>query len=474
MPDAALPSPPAGMSRARARAVALVVAGAFFMEFLDGTVIATALPAMAQDFGRPVVTLSVGISAYLLALAVFIPLSGWVADRLGTRDVFTAAIALFTAASMLCGLCDGLWSFVAARVLQGIGGAMMVPVGRLAVLRTTEKSALVGAIALLTWPALAAPVLGPPVGGLLTTYASWRWIFFLNVPLGLAAIALSFRLMPNLREAARRRFDRVGFVLSGLALSLFMEGLELASGTGPGWMAPLLLLAGLALGAAAVRHGLRTAEPLLDLGVMRIAAFRVVITGGTVFRVTINTVPFLLPLLFQVGFGLDAFQSGLLVLATFLGNIGMKPFTTAIMRRSGFRGSALGAGLLASATMLVCAVLTPATPLPVLLPVLFVSGLTRSMQFTVLNTLGFADIPPPRMSGASTLASVAQQMSVGMGVALGAAMLHLVASRHGGPPVLADFHLVFAALAVLMLAGLPPFIRLPRDVGAEVSGHRPA
>ena len=474
MPDTAFPSPSAGMTPARARAVALVVAGAFFMEFLDGTVIATALPAMARDFGRPVVTLSVGISAYLLTLAVFIPLSGWVADRLGTRDVFTAAIAVFTAASMLCGICDGLWSFVAARVLQGLGGAMMVPVGRLAVLRTTQKSALIGAIALLTWPALAAPVLGPPVGGLLTTYASWRWIFYLNVPLGLAAIALSLALMPNLREEARRRFDRVGFVLSGLSLSLFMEGLELASGDGPGWMAPLLLAAGLAFGVAAVRHGLRTAQPLMDLAVMRIPAFRVVMTGGTVFRVTINTVPFLLPLLFQIGFGLDAFQSGLLVLATFLGNIGMKPFTTWVMRRWGFRGSAVGAGLLASLTMLVCAVLTPATPLPIMLVILFTSGLTRSMQFTVLNTLSFADIPPPRMSGASTLASVAQQMSIGMGVALGAAMLHLVTLRHGGPPRLADFHLVFAGVGLLMLAGLPPFLRLPRAIGAEVSGHRPA
>ena len=474
MPDTALPSPSTGMTPARARIVALVVAGAFFMEFLDGTVIATALPAMARDFGRPVVTLSVGISAYLLALAVFIPLSGWVADRFGTRDVFTAAIAVFTGASMLCGVCDGLWGFVAARLLQGLGGAMMVPVGRLAVLRTTEKSALVGAIALLTWPALAAPVLGPPVGGLLTTYASWRWIFFLNVPLGLAAIALSVILIPNLREQTKRRFDRVGFVLTGLALSLFMEGLELVSGDGPGWMAPLLLVAGLVLGVAAVRHGLRTPHPLLDLDVMRIAAFRVVITGGTVFRVTINTVPLLLPLLFQIGFGLDAFHSGLLVLATFLGNIVMKPFTTWIMRRWGFRGSAVVAGMLASLTMLACAFLTPATPLPILLPILFISGLTRSMQFTVLNTLGFADVPPPRMSGASTLSSVVQQMSIGMGVALGAAMLHLVTLRHGGPPVLADFHLVFAGVAVLMLAGLPPFLRLPSDVGAEVSGHRPA
>jgi EmrB/QacA subfamily drug resistance transporter len=462
------------MTPGRARVVALIVAGAFFMEFLDGTVIATALPAMATDFGRPVVSLSVGISAYLLTLAVFIPLSGWVADRYGTRDVFAAAIAVFTAASMVCGLCDGLWPFVAARVLQGLGGAMMVPVGRLAVLRTTEKSALVGAIALLTWPALAAPVLGPPVGGLLTTYASWRWIFYLNVPIGLMAMGFAWWLMPNLREERRRPFDAPGFVLGGVSLALLMEGFELASGAGPVWAAPVLLVAGAALGVAAVRHGLRARHPLLDLSVLRVPTFAAVIAGGSVFRVTISTVPFLLPLLFQVGFGLDAFQSGMLVLATFLGNIGMKPFTTWVMRRHGFRTTAIVTGLLASVSLGACALLYPSTPVPVLVVVLFCGGLTRSMQFTVLNTLAFADVASSRMSGASTLASVAQQMAIGMGVALGAAMLHLAALRHGGPPSLFDFHIVFAGVALLMLAGLPSFIRLPHTAGDEVSGHRPA
>ncbi len=462
------------MTPGRARIVALIVAGTFFMEFLDGTVIATALPAMAHDFGRPVVSLSIGISAYLLTLAVFIPLSGWVADRYGTRDVFLTAIALFTGASMLCGLCDGLWPFVAARVLQGLGGAMMVPVGRLTVLRTTEKSALVGAIALLTWPALAAPVLGPPVGGLLTTYASWRWIFYLNVPLGLAAIVASAALMPNLREEARRPFDIPGFLLSGFSLALLMEGLELVSGGGPDWAAPVLLVAGLALGVVAVRHGLRARAPMLELSALRIPTFLATVTGGMVFRTTIGTVPFLLPLLFQIGFGLDAFQSGMLVLATFLGNIGMKPFTTITMRRWGFRGTALVTGVLASISLGLCALLYPWTPVPLLVVVLFAGGLSRSMQFTVLNTLAFVDVPHARMSAASSLASVAQQMSIGMGVAFGAACLHLVALRHGGGPDLADFHIVFLIVALVMLAGLPPFARLPADAGAEVSGHRAA
>ena len=460
------------MTPARARAVTLIVAGAFFMEYLDGTVITTALPAMATDFARPVEQLSIGISAYLLTLAVFIPLSGWIADRFGTRDVFVAAIAVFTGASMLCGLCNGLWPFVAARLLQGLGGALMVPVGRLAVLRTTEKTALIGAIALLTWPALAAPVLGPTVGGLLTTYASWRWIFYLNVPLGLLAIALSAVLMPNLREQARRPFDRAGFALSGLALALVMEGMEQVSGNGPAWAGPAMLLAGVALGVAAVRHAQATAHPMLDLSVVPIPTFWAVLTGGTIFRVTINVSPFLLPLLFQIGFGLDAFQSGLMMLATYLGNMGMKPFTTAIIRRWGFRGSAIATGVLVFAATAACALLYPATPLPILLAVLFLGGLTRSMQFTVLTTLTFVDVPPGRMSGASSLASVAQQMANGMGVAVGAAILHLLALRHGGPPVLTDFHIAFIAVALLMLAGLPSFIRLPATAGAEVSGHR--
>ena len=460
------------MSAARNRAVALIVAGAFFMEFLDGTVIATALPAMARDFGQPAEALSVGVSAYLLTLAVFIPLSGWVADRFGTRDVFVAAIAVFTGASMLCGRCDSLWPFVAARVLQGLGGAMMVPVGRLAVLRTTPRSELVGAIALLTWPALAAPVLGPPVGGLLTTYASWRWIFYLNVPLGLLAIGLALAVMPNLREARRRPFDLAGVVLSGTALALLMEGLELVSGGGPGWAAPLVLAAGLAVGVAAVRHARRAAHPLLDLSVLQVPTFMATVTGGTVFRVTIGAAPFLLPLLFQIGFGLDALHAGMLVLATFLGNLGMKPWTTAVMRRWGFRSTGIATGIAASVAMAACALLYPSTPVAVVVVVLFVGGLTRSMQFTVLNTLGFADIGSARMSAASSLASVTQQMSNGIGVALAAAVLHLLSARHGGAPVLGDFHAAFVLMAMVMLCGLPAFIRLPATAGAEVSGHR--
>ncbi len=460
------------MTPGRAKLVALVVAAAFFMEYLDGTVIVTALPAMSADFARPVVVLSIGITAYLLTLAVFIPLSGWVADRFGTRDVFTAAIVIFTAGSVLCGCCSSLWPFVAARVVQGLGGAMMVPVGRLAVLRTTEKSALANAIALITWPALTAPLLGPLVGGFLTTYASWRWIFFLNVPVGIVAIILALRLVPNMRSEQRRRFDATGFLLSGIALALIMEGAELVAGEGPVWSGPAMLALGFGLGWLAVRHGLRARQPMLNMAPLAVATFRVTITAGTIFRISIGTIPFLLPLLFQIGFGMDAARAGLLVLATGAGNISIKPLTTGILRRWGFRNVAVATGVLGAVILIAFSRLFPATALWWMLPLLFVGGVARSMQYTVLNTLSFADIAPAGMSSASTLASVSQQLANGLGVAVAAAMLHLVALHHGGAPNLADFHTTFLLVAALTLCGIPPFLRLPRAAGAEVSGHR--
>ena len=458
----------------RARVVSLIVAGAFFMEYLDGTVIATALPAMARDFGRDPVSLGAGITAYLLALAVFIPVSGWVADRFGARSVFIAALAGFTGASLLCAACNGLWPFVGARTLQGLAGAMMVPVGRLVVLRTTAKADLVAAIALITWPALGAPVIGPPLGGFLTTYASWRWIFLINVPLGALAIGMAAAWMPNLRSTERRPFDPAGFVLSGAALAILMEGLELLAQPAMPWpYGVAAVLAGVALGTAAMRHARQATHPMLDISALRVRTFAATIVGGTVFRITIGAAPFLLPLLFQVGFGLDAFHSGMLVLVTFLGNVGMKFGAMQVLRRWGFRSVGLAAGVAASLALLACAALTPGTPLALTLAALFFGGLTRSMQFTVLGSLAFADVPPARMSGASSLASVAQQMANGMGIAIGAIALHVAALRHGAAtPSLADFHLAFGLMAALTLLGLPSFLGLPRDAGAEVSGHR--
>ncbi|WGF86395.1 MFS transporter [Marinivivus vitaminiproducens] len=456
----------------RANAIAYLVAGAFFMENLDATVIVTALPQMAESFGVQPVDLNIGVSAYLLTLAVLIPVSGWVADRFGARTVFGGAIVVFTLASILCGLSQSLGAFTAARILQGAAGAMMVPVGRLIVLRNTAKEDLIRTIATITWPALVAPVLGPPVGGFITTYASWHWIFFLNVPLGLIGLALAWRLIPAGGGGAARPFDGLGFVLTGLACFGLMYGLDLVSREDGAWPGALACLAvSLVLAVLAVRHARRAEHPMLDLWALRLRSFAVTIWGGSLFRMAINAVPFLLPLMFQIGFGLDAFQAGLLVLAVFAGNLTMKLVTTRVLRRFRFRTVLLVNGLLNALTLFACAFLTPATPFALIAALLFLSGLTRSMQFTALNTIAFADVPQPRMSGANTLFNVTQQMAMGLGIALGALALRLAGLLHdgpAGPTPLVDFQIAFVVVALVALLAVIDVVGLGRDAGDNV------
>jgi EmrB/QacA subfamily drug resistance transporter len=455
----------------QSRTVALLVAGALFMEQLDGTVIATALPQMALSFGTQAVDLNIGLSAYMLTLAVFIPASGWVADRLGAKAVFASAVAIFTLSSILCGASNALWPFVGARVLQGIGGAMMVPVGRLIVLRNTEKQHLMAAIAYLTWPGLAAPLLGPPLGGLIATYTSWRWIFLLNVPLGIAAIALALALIPNVRGEERGGFDWPGFVLTGFAAFGLIDSLELIGRDG-GVLAFLLLAISLALGAAAVWHALHAAHPLLDVSPFKVATFRIAVRGGTVFRSAITALPFLLPLLFQVGFGLSPFLSGLLLLSVFAGNLGMKPGTSFVLSRFGFKTTLLVNSAIGIVTIFGCALLSPQTPTPLIMALLFISGLARSMQFTTLSTLAFADLPKTGMSGANTLFSMLQQMASGLGIAIGAIALRLASLTHSGPVTMADFHLAFAIVGLVALTAFLDFRGLAPDAAEALRRGR--
>jgi EmrB/QacA subfamily drug resistance transporter len=442
----------------RGSAIALLVAGASFMENLDGTVVVTALPQMAASFGVHPIDLNIGVSSYVLTLAILIPASGWIADRFGARPVFAAAIAIFTLASILCGLCESLTAFTIARILQGAGGAMMVPVGRLAVLRTTEKHDLMSAIATITWPGLAAPVLGPPLGGFITTYASWRWIFFLNAPLGLVALILALRIIPEGRRDTVKQFDWVGFVLTGAACFSLMYGLDLVGQEGASWsVAGLSIGGGVGAGAIAALHAKHQTHPLVDFRALRVRTYAVTIWGGSLFRIAISSIPFLLPLLFQVGFGLSAFASGLLVLAVFAGNLLIKPFTTPILRRFSFRGVLIVNGLLNATAIFACAFLTPSTPVAIIVSLLFISGLTRSMQFTALGTLAFADIPSDWMSGANTLLNIAQQMAMGMGIALGAVALRIAGlfdpSASGVIP-LANFHIAFVIAALIAFIGV--------------------
>jgi EmrB/QacA subfamily drug resistance transporter len=459
----------------KATAISILVATAFFMENLDGTVIATALPDMGKSFHANPVDLNIGMTAYLLMLAVFIPISGWVADRVGARTVFVSAIAVFTVSSILCGLSQGIWTFTGARVIQGIGGAMMVPVGRLVVLRTTEKHNLIDAITFITWPGLIAPVVGPPVGGFITTYFSWHWIFYLNVPLGIIGMALSSRLIPNLREDKAKPFDWTGFVLSASACVSFVYGMELVGRESAQWKPTVAyLVAGCVLGVFSALHFLRAPAPLLNLDLLKIKTFAITLQGGSLFRIAISVSPFLLPLMFQVGFGLNAFQSGLLMLALFAGNLLMKTVVTPILRRFGFRTVLTTNGILHAILMACCALLFPQTARIIIIIVLFLNGLSRSMQFTAVGTLAFADIAKPDMSSATSFFSMITQMSMGMGVAVGAIALRIAGYLSGnsvGTPTTKDFHIAFLLVAILCVVATLDCFLLEPDAGAAVSGH---
>ena len=462
----------------RGSAVALLVAGALFMENLDGTVILTAMPHMARSFHVQPLDLNIGVSAYLLALAALIPASGWVADRFGIRSVFGTAIVIFTVASILCGFCQNLTLFTLARILQGVGGAMMVPVGRLAVLRTTEKHELISAIATITWPGLAAPLLGPPLGGFIATYASWHWIFFLNAPLGIVALVFAMRLLPVESEHASRPFDGLGFILTGAACFALIYGLESLNRSGTSRItvgATLVLTAVIWL--VATFHAGRHPHPMLDLRALRIRSYAVTIWGGSFFRIAVSSIPFLLPLLFQVGFGMNAFKSGLLVLAVFAGNIVMKPMTTPILRRFPFRTTMVVTGSLNCIIIALCALLSPKTPVPVILALLFASGLTRSMQYTALNTLAFADVPDKLMTGANTLFNMTQQLSMAMGIAFGAVALRISGlfgpAEPAGTLSLAHFHTAFLIVGAIALVAVLDVLRLAPSSGDSVRQPKP-
>jgi EmrB/QacA subfamily drug resistance transporter len=454
------------------RLIAWVVAVTFFMENLDATVIATALPRMAADFQVSPVDMNLGITAYLLAVAIFIPLSGWVADRWGARPVFAAAIVTFTIASLLCAMSTSFEAFVASRLLQGVGGALMVPVGRLAVLRNTEKKDLVRMIAVITWPGLVAPILGPITGGLIVTHFSWPWIFYLNLPLGVLALIAALWLVPAGKEEQVRRFDWKGFVLLSGSCATLLGGLEwLGSHNGTELFAGTALLAlGLLAGFAAVRHFRHYSSPLLALDTLSIQTFKVSILGGSLFRMAISALPFLLPLLFQVAFGLSPVDAGTLVLAVFAGNLAMKPFTTAIMQRWGFRRVLMVNGIIGVLSIGACALLTPTTPLSLVALLLFVGGLSRSMQFTCYNAIGFADIAKSRMSEASALFSLFFQLAMGVGVTMAALLLRFSMSLRGEDihAQAYDFRVAFLGVAVLGLLGLIDAWRLPANAGESV------
>jgi EmrB/QacA subfamily drug resistance transporter len=459
-----------GTTQAWSPRLALLVAATFFMEFLDGTVLTTAIPNIAADFHVPAADVNITMTAYLLTVAMGIPFSGWLAERLGARRVFCLAIAVFTIASLACSLSQDLTTLTLSRVAQGFGGAMMVPVGTLLVLRGTPKADLLRATAFLVWPGLLAPVLAPLVGGALTTYLSWHWIFLINLPLGVAAFIAALRLVPATSGDPGRRLDWLGLFLTTVGVGALVVGLELVSAhPGTPWAA-LSAGSGAVFVACAVLWMRRTGNPLFDLGVFSTRTFRAMATGGFVYRLTISSVPFLLPLMFQTGFGWSPLHAGAMVAAVFIGNIGIKPATTPLIRRFGFRAMLVFASIASAATFAVCALLTAETPQALTFALLVCSGAFRSIGFSAYASVQYADIAPAQLTSANTVSATLVQLATGTGIAVGALLIRAFDGLGTFPDDTAGpFRGAFLAMAVLMLASTADSLFLPRHAGAEVS-----
>jgi EmrB/QacA subfamily drug resistance transporter len=456
------------------RLIPLIVATALFMENMDSTVIATSLPAIAADIGTSPLTLKLAITSYLLSLAVFIPASGWTADRFGARLVFSLAVAVFMIGSIGCALSTSVSHFVIARILQGAGGAMMTPVGRLVLLRSIDKRALVNAMAWVTVPALVGPVIGPPLGGFITTYFSWHWIFLINIPIGLIGIFMALRYIDPIRSENPERFDLYGLVLAGIGLGGIAFGLSVAGLNLLPWtvVAALVVIGSISM-TLYVIHARRTGSPVLDFSLLRLPTLRASIIGGFLFRLGIGALPFLLPLLMQVGFGLSPFQSGLVTFASAVGAMGMKTLAARIIRTFGFRNIMVVNAIVSSLFLAASALFTASTPLLLIMIILVVGGFFRSLQFTAINTVAYAEVEPAQMSRATTLVSVNQQLAISAGVAVGAFSVEATMMlRHVSELTAAEFPPAFLVVAIISAASAYFFWQMPDDAGHEISGRK--
>jgi EmrB/QacA subfamily drug resistance transporter len=455
----------------RERLVPLIVAVALFMENMDSTVISTSLPAIAADIGSSPLELKLAITSYLLALAIFIPASGWMADRYGARTIFRTAIAVFMLGSIGCAFSQSLGHFVVARFFQGMGGAMMSPVGRLVLIRTVGRQNLVDAMSLLTMPALIGPMLGPPLGGFITTYATWHWIFLINLPIGLVGIFLVTRFVENVRADTVEPFDFVGMALVGLGVGGLAFGLTV---TGINFVPTSVIVALIVGGAAAtfayIVHARRVPAPVIDLSLFKLRTFRAGVGGGFIFRVGAGALPFLLPLLLQIGFGRTPFQSGMITLSTAAGAMMMKWAVPRILRRIGFRNALTWNSLIASVMLMACAGFTATTPVAAMVAVLLLGGFFRSLQFTSVNTIAFAEIEPHRMSRGTALVAVAQQLSQSVGVAVGALVVETVLHLRGHGTLNAeDFPPAFIVVGLIAASSTFLFATMPPDAGADMA-----
>lgn len=454
----------------RSTLVPLIVATGLLVEHIDATVLVTAIPTMAVDFQINPVHLKLAMTSYLLTLAVFIPASGWIADRFGARNVFCAAMAVFAAGSIACALSSSLAQIVTARILQGVGGAMMVPVGRIVVLRSVPRTEIVGAMALLAMPALMGPILGPPIGGFITTYAGWHWIFWINVPIAIVGIVLALLFIPQVKEPDSAKFDWGGFALVGPGLAALLAAVSLM-GLEHGTQLWIFILAavGLLLLAAYVQHALKRDNALIDLRLLAIPTFQSGILGGFLFRVGTGATPFLLPLMLQVGLGKTAFESGLITFATGVGALTMKVLAPRILARYGFRQVLVNNVFLASAFVVAPLLFLAGAPVPIMIAVLFIGGLSRSLQFTSVNAVIYADIPPDAISRASTFSAVFQELSGSVGIAVAALALQVVHPASGAELSANQFVWAFFIIAFISVTSILPFSRLRPDAGNNLT-----
>jgi EmrB/QacA subfamily drug resistance transporter len=454
--------------------IPLIVACALFMQNLDSTSLATALPTIAASFGESPLRLHLAITAYLLAVAAFLPMSGWVADRYGARIVFRVSIVIFTLSSIACGLSQDFNQLIIARIFQGFGGALMVPVGRLILVRSVPKSELVGAMAVMGIPSVIGPIMGPLLGGLITTYSHWRGIFWINVPVGILGFFLAGKFIENMREEEMKPFDWTGFALTGFGLAATVFGLDTAFAKNrPDAVGLGLLGAGLVALSIYVIYSRRIPNPIIDLSLMRLQTFRASVTGGSVFRIGVGAIPFLLPLLMQEGFGYSPVESGAITFLSAAGSLGMRTLSKRVLRHFGYRPVLIWNGVIASFFMGICAIFDATTPVWIMMVIIFWGGVSRSLEFTALNSIAFAEVERAEMSHAMSFSQLAQRLSLTMGVAFSAIILHQVAGEVTPLPVSA-FSIAFAVIGFVSAASIFSFTRLGADAGAVLAGRKVA
>jgi EmrB/QacA subfamily drug resistance transporter len=455
------------------RLVAFIVGCALFMEQMDATVLATALPTMARDFDVSAPSVSIALTSYLLALAIFVPTSGRLADRFGSRTMFELAIILFLTGSVLCGQATGVAFMVVARLIQGLGGAMMIPIGRLVLLRCVDKRDMMSAMSWLIMPAMVGPLVGPPLGGLIVTYSNWRWIFYLNIPIGVVGFVLVRHFIAEVREATPP-VDFPGFLLSAVSLGCLLFGFELASWQGQVRVALVLIGTGLAAGLAYVFYARRRVEPVLDLSLMQVHSFRLSVIAGSLTRISQGAQPLLLPLMFQLGFGMSAASSGTITVAGALGSLMMKGIAPRLLRHFGFRRCLIFNGIAASTGYAICGFFRPGWPVLLIFAILFACGTFMSFQFTALNTIAYAEIPRERMSAATSFYATFQQLMLSLGVCLGSAALQFAMQLTGSSiPRPGDFTTAFLISSAISLLATYWNWKFAVDAGTELSGHSP-